>query len=126
MTKAYTYKLRLMMVTAGLLLVVDLRSGGARASAVQPTPCITPPGAIYSVNCDGVNSNGGVLGDNAAAPSPAVSASADAGAGGSSLPDTGAMMAVSTAVGLGAMGYAGRTYLKSRRMAGRDVVKIKA
>ncbi|HEY2004307.1 MAG TPA: hypothetical protein VGH44_04315 [Candidatus Saccharimonadia bacterium] len=141
MTKANAHKLGLMTVVAGLLLVADAQADGTQAVA-QPTPCITPPGAIYSVNCAGVNAQGGVLGDNTSEPaasgtpsatpspsltpgtmpSPEASATPVSGSGsGSNLPDTGAMTAISGAIGLGAIGYAGRMYWKRRQLANQPV-----
>lgn len=130
---------------------VALAAGSTQTTAAAPTPCITPSGAIYSVNCAGVSSQGqsnAALGDTAsvpsatgtssvspsASPSPSLTpgtmpspetAATPAGGsgegGGSNLPDTGAMTAVSSAIGLGAIGYAGRMYWKRRQLANEPV-----
>ena len=129
-----------------------LADGTTATTAGQPTPCITPAGAIYSVNCAGVGGgNGAALGDTtsvpgatgaanvapSATPSPSPSltpgsmpspeatvtpvTTSTGGGSGSNLPDTGAMTAVSSAIGLGAIGYAGRMYWKRRKLANEPV-----
>jgi hypothetical protein len=134
----------LMLVPVGGLMLASgaWAAGTVQASGPQPTPCITPSGAIYSVNCAGGSADGGV-GDDTSVPSPAVTAGATpspspsltpgvipspeatatpsvgsgSGSGsGSNLPDTGALTAVSGAIGLSAIGFAGWKYWQSRKL----------
>ena len=153
-------KLGIISAAAGLMVAAGAHAAGASDPvAGQPTPCITPAGAIYSTNCDGVgsgNGGGSALGDtttvpattgatgvtSAATPVPTASPALTPGTmpspettvtpatttsgGGSNLPDTGAMTVLSSAIGLGAIGYAGRMYWKRRKLANEPVRPMRA